>query len=264
MKKELTLLAFILGILLFGCGRDTRSDMQEFVKAYNEPNLFNQLSSRNNVITSSVATANYFDKIIKIKLVTKFTMKDLQNGMIAKVFPALISESINKERSTKYLIDHGVKFEVTLYTDQLSDFSTVIIDKKKLDELSKQALEIRNSPDNNQESGSNNQSLETAQMLRILNQNLPVTDQKTGFKTTKISVSDKNEVLYTIVVPKKLESAIAKKESADLMKDDILRGESFKNLLAGVRILHLSGIKYECRNERGELLNEIVISENHL
>jgi hypothetical protein len=115
--------------------------MQEFVNAYNQPNVFSQLSSRNNVITSSVATANYFDKIIKIKIVTKFTMQDLQNGMIAKIFPALISESINKERSSKYLINHGVKFEVTLYTDQLSDFSTVIIDKKKLDELSKQALE---------------------------------------------------------------------------------------------------------------------------
>lgn len=251
LRSAILLIAFIQ-IFLVSC-KSTSSKMNSFVLSYNAS------AKPNTVVYSSNAEALYDKKIIKIKIVTNYALEDVKDGIVDKFLPSLFIQLLASEPLSRELInEEGVNFEVTFFTLRLSEFSTIIVDKKKLAELEKDTKGKLNTEDLLSSSTSNNSKVKG--MLAALNQNLPIKDKSTGLTILKIDINAANELIYNISVPNIIADKIKGKDATEVLKDDILRSGKSKQLMAGVRELGITTIKYIYEDEKGNALNEVVLS----
>nr|WP_199157257.1 hypothetical protein [Pedobacter sp. ASV2] len=249
--SAILLIAFVQ-IFLVSC-KSTSSKMNSFVLSYNSS------VKPSSILYSSNAEAIYDKKIIKIKIVTNYALEDVKDGIVDKFLPSLFVQLLASEPLAKELInEEGVNFEVTFFTLRLSEFSTIIVDKKKLAELESDTKGKLNTEDLLSSSTSSNSKIKS--MLTALNQNLPIKDKNTGLTILKIDINAANELIYNISVPGIIANKIKGNDAKEVLKDDILRSEKSKQLMKGVRDLGITTIKYIYEDEKGNALNEVVLS----
>ncbi|WP_316803091.1 hypothetical protein [Pedobacter nototheniae] len=252
-RSAILVIAF-LQILLVSC-KSTSSKMNSFVLSYNAS------AKPNSIVYSSNAEALYDKKIIRIKIVTNYSLEDVKDGIVDKFLPTLFIQLLAGEDLAQELInEEGVNFEVSFFTLRLSEFSNIVVDKKKLAELEKDAKGKIN-VDGLLNSAGNTSNSKIKSMLSALNQNLPIKDKNTGLTILKIDINAANELIYNISVPNILADKIKGKDAAEVLKDDILRSGKTKQLLTGVKDLGINTIKYKYEDEKGNALNEVVLSE---
>ncbi|MCZ4245821.1 hypothetical protein [Pedobacter punctiformis] len=253
MKRFLyTILLIASASILFTSCKSTSSKMNAFVLSYNAS------AKPNGIVYSTNAEALYDKKIIKIRIVTNYALEDTKNGIVDKFLPTLFVQLLAGEDLARELInEEGVNFEVTFFTIRLSEFSSITIDKKKLAELEKEAKGKINADDLLNNTGNS----KIKNILSILNKNLPVKDKNTGLTILKIDINDKNELLYDISVPNSIAEKIKGKDASEVLKDDILRNGNSKQLFMNVRSLGITTLKYKYRDEKGNYLNEITLTQ---
>lgn len=100
------------------------------------------------------------------------------------------------------------------------------------------------------------------QMLEIFNNSLPIQDSISGVEITQISLGSDNDLIYTAIVPKKLQDLVKDKKSIPIIKDDMSKDKNLKKILIDMKNFDISSLKYEYRDHHGNLLQEIKMKEN--
>jgi len=249
-KSKLFTLSAIFFIILFapGCS-DSRDDMADFIKGYNEQSSFN----RSPAVVSTSAEADYKDKIIKIKVVTTYALDDPEINFIRQAMPNAMMELLSQQSISSKLINAGVKFEITYFTNGLSEIATATLDKKKMEALSKATPDLLK---NN--TGLENQKAKdpSDQIFATLNKSLPYTDPSTGSTIFKIDKNSTGDIVYHVRVTRDLAAPLKTQTGVELMKEEILRSGKLKKMLAVFRELKITAVKYAYYDQKGNKINE--------
>lgn len=226
--------------------------MAAFVKAYNEQAQYSNSPS----VRSTSAEADYKEKIIKIKVVTTYNLSDPEINFIKQAMPKMMMELLRQQPSSSSLVKEGVKFEVTYYTEGLSEISSITLDKKKIEELNKATPDVLN---NDPSFINPNAKVPSPfeQILAALNKSLPYTDPSTGATIFRIDQNRMGDLVYHVRTPNELARPLKTQVGLDLMKSEILRSGKLKKLIAGFSRFQISAVKYIYYDEKGNQINEL-------
>ncbi len=242
---------FLTTLFSAGC-KDSRDYMAAFVKAYNEQAQYSNSPS----VRSTSAEADYKEKIIKIKVITTYNLSDPEINFIKQAMPKMMMELLRQQPSSSSLVKEGVKFEVTYYTEGLSEISSITLDKKKIEELNKATPDVLN---NDPSFINPNAKVPSPfeQILAALNKSLPYTDPSTGATNFRIDQNRMGDLVYHVRTPNELARPLKTQVGLDLMKSEILRSGKLKKLIAGFSRFQISAVKYIYYDEKGNQINEL-------
>lgn len=258
LNKRSLFLLITIQIISFGC-KSTTSKMNSFVLSYNR----DIGKYTNSIITYSEAESLFTEKIIKIKFLTSFNSEDVRNGIMNTLSQSVFSQLLAKEELSRELINEGVSFQVLFLTKNAVVFSTLLVDKNELIKLDNESKkDIKENVNKNSSINLNNNS--PRQVLAMLNKNLPIVNKETGFTILNIDINQNNELVYGIKVPNNLAKRMKGKDAADIVKDDMLRGDALSKLFSSVRKFNIKIIKYQYRDEQEQFLNEVILTTNDL
>ncbi|SHG15060.1 hypothetical protein [Flavobacterium defluvii] len=257
MIKKTTQIActFVLLLFLVSC-KNTKQKMQEYVNAFNNSSELFQ----NNIISSAKANAFLAENKIEIRIYTNLEPDGSSKSVYSQMFPSLLSEILKSDAASMELIREGVKFEMFFLANNASVLAELKVDEKELNELLNKSKMV--SIDKKETSGSG-LNPELQQMLSIMNQNMPITNED-GTKILKIDISDKNELVYKIEVPKQYAELLKGEGAKVLMKESILRSSDLKTVLGSIQRYNITTIKYEYLDDKGKSVNDIILTGKDL
>lgn len=257
-KKRSLFLFITIQILAVGC-KNTATKMNSFVLSYNR----DIGRYTNSIITYSEAESLFKEKTIKIKFLTSFSSEDVKSGIMNTLSQSVFSQLLAKEELSRELINEGVTFQVLFLTKNAVVFSTLLVDKNELSKLDNESKNnIKENANKNPSNYLNSNS--PNQVLAMLNKNLPIVNKETGFTILKIDINKKNELVYEIKVPNNLAKRMKGKDAADIVKDDMLRGDTAGKLFSSVSKFNIKVIKYKYKDEQDQFLNEVILTTNDL
>ncbi|RQO78888.1 hypothetical protein DBR40_03955 [Pedobacter sp. KBW01] len=248
-----TLTALLLSLFFFAGCRDSRDGMADFIKAYNEQARYTNTAS----VSSTSAEADYKEKIIKIKVVTTYSASDPESNFIKQAMPGMMMELLRQQPSSNKLIKDGVKFEITYYTEKLSEILSATLDKKKMEELSKATPDALNNDPSFINPKAKAPSSPIEQILAALNKSLPYTDASNGATIFRIDQNRLGDLVYHVRTPKDLAGPLKTKAGVELMKSEILRSGKLKKLMSGFRKFQINAVKYVYYDQKGNQINEL-------
>jgi len=248
-----TLATFLLGALFSAGCRDSLNDMADFTKAYNEQARYANAPS----VSWTSAVADYKKKIIKIKVVTTYSISDPETDFIKQAMPNMMMELLKQQATSNKLINDGVKFEITYYTAKQSEISSATLDKKKMEEMSKATPDALNNDPGSLNPKTNTPSSPFEQILVALNKSLPYTESSTGATIFKIDQNKLGDLVYHVRTPKDLAGPLKTQNGIELMKSEILRSGKLKKLISGFDKFQISAVKYIYYDEKGNQINEL-------
>ncbi|MGO4875678.1 hypothetical protein ACEN2P_03685 [Pedobacter psychrotolerans] len=253
VKRFLKIIAFLSSAFLLATGcQDTKSRMTDFVTAYNKEAAY--VSSQ--FVRSTSAKADYRQRIIQIRVVTTYNLNDTENEFIKQVMPGMMMDLLKSQPLAKKLIEAGIKFEITYFTQSLSEISVVTIDKKKLEELDKVKSNSLNEPGFNNP-GKNEPANQLDMMLVTLNKSLPFTDKSSGMIIFKVDQNSMGDLVYHVHTPKALEAPVKTKAGIELMRSEMLRYGNLQKNMHEFSRFNISAIKYVYYDLKGKKLNEV-------
>ncbi|WP_343697422.1 hypothetical protein [Flavobacterium sp.] len=257
MIKKTTQIActFVLLLFLVSC-KNTKQKMQEYVNTFNNSSEF----FHNDIISGAKANAFLDKNKIEIKIYTNLEPNESSKSMYSQMSPAMFSEILKNDNASMELIREGVNFEMFFLANNATILGELKVDEKELNELLNKNKMV--SIDSKESSGSG-LNPQFQQMLSIMNQNMPITNED-GTKILKIDISDKNELVYHVEVPQKY-AAVLKGEAAKvLMKESILRSSDLKTILSSIQQYNITTIKYIYLDDKGKLVNDIILTGKDL
>ncbi|WP_207784957.1 hypothetical protein [Flavobacterium sp. HTF] len=257
MIKKITQISFAITIALFlvSC-KNTKQKMQDYVNSYNNSTSLMQ----DEVITHTSAKAFLQDNKIEIRIDTNLEQSKTNESIYKDMFPAFLGETMKKDPASVELINEGVTFEIYFLANNSTILAELKVDKEELNKLL--AKNTTNSLDKKQNTESDSGS-EMQQMLVLMNQNMPIVNDD-GTKVLQIDLSNKNELVYKIEVPKQYSEILKGDGAKVLMKESILRSSDFKSILASVKRYGITTIKYVYQDKKGQFINDIVLTEKDL
>jgi hypothetical protein len=255
MIKKITQISFAIAIALFlvSC-KNTKQKMQDYVNSYNNSTSMMQ----DEVITHTSAKALLQDNKIEIRIDTNLDQSASNKSIYKDMFPAFLGETMKKDPASVELINEGVTFEIYFLANNSTVLAELKVDREELKKLL--AKNNTNSLDKN--TGSDVDS-EMQQMLALMNQNMPIVNED-GTKVLKIDISDKNELVYKIEVPKQYSEVLKGEGAKVLMKENILRSSDLKNIIGSIKRYGITTIKYIYQDAKGQLVNDIILTEKDL
>jgi hypothetical protein len=227
--------------------------MADFVKAYNEQARYSNSPS----VSWTSAEADYKRKIIKIKVITTYSISDPETDFIKQAMPNMMMELLRQQTTSNKLINKGVIFEITYFTAKLSEIASATLDKKKMEELSKVAPDEHNNDPGFLNPKTSTPSSPFEQILVALNKSLPYTESSTGATIFKIDQNEIGDLVYHVRTPKDLAGPLKTQAGVALMKSEILRTGKLKKLISGFSKFQISAVKYIYYDEKGKKINEL-------
>lgn len=253
VKRFLKIMAALAVVFLFATGcQDTKSRMTDFVTAYNKDAAY--VGSQ--FVRSTSAKADYRQRTIQIRVVTSYNLNDTENDFIKQVMPSMMMELLKSQPVAKKLIEAGIKFEITYFTQSLSEISVVTIDKKKLEELDKATPSTLDEPGFSKPN-KNEPASQLDMMLVTLNKSLPFTDKSSGMIIFKVDQNSMGDLVYHVRTPKALEAPVKTKAGIELMRSEMLRYGNLQKIMNEFSRFNISAIKYIYYDQKGKKLNEI-------
>ncbi|MBB6239451.1 hypothetical protein HDC90_004104 [Pedobacter sp. AK013] len=249
-----TFLSVFLTILLAitGC-KDSRDQMAKFVKDYNDGATYRNIQS----VSRTSAEADYKNKIIKIKTVTTFSISDPENNFIKQIMPNMMMETLKNQPLSRQMLDKGVKFEIIYYTDNLSEISSIIVDKKKMDELNSATADVLNNQPSIINPKPHAPTSELGAMLAALNKSLPYTDPSSGMTIFRVDQNRIGDLVYHVRAPKDLVNPLKTEAGISLVKSEILRSGKLSKMLNSFVRFNITAVKYIYYDQKGNQLNEL-------
>ena len=256
MIKKITQISFAITIALFlvSC-KNTKQKMQDYVNSYNNSTSLMQ----DEVITHTSAKALLQDNKIEIRIDTNLDQSASNKSIYKDMFPAFLGETMRKDPASVELINEGVTFEIYFLANNSTVLAELIVDREELKKImAKSSANSLNKENTDSDSGS-----EMQQMLALMNQNMPIVNED-GTKVLKIDISDKNELVYKIEVPKQYSEILKGDGAKVLMKENILRSSDLKNIIGSIKRYGITTIKYIYQDAKGQLVNDIILTEKDL
>ncbi|CAC9976700.1 MULTISPECIES: hypothetical protein [Flavobacterium] len=257
MIKKITQISCTIAIALFlvSC-KNTKQKIQEYVNTFNNSSaLFH-----NDIISSASAKAFLNENKVEIRIDTNLEQNESSKSIYNQMFPALLGEMLKSDRASMELIREGVTFEMFFLANNSTILAELKVDEKELNKI----LSKNNTPAvDRKELSSSGMNPEMQQMLAIMNQNMPIVNED-GTKIIKIEISDKNELVYKIEVPKKYSELLKGEGAKVLMKESILRSSDLKTILGSIQRYNITTIKYLYQDAKGNLVNDIILTEKDL
>ncbi len=251
---KLTFLSVFLTILLANTGcKDSRDQMAKFVKDYNDGASYRNIQS----VSRTSAEADYKNKIIKIKTVTTFSISDPENNFIKQIMPNMMMETLKNQPLSRQMLDEGVKFEIIYYTDNLSEISSIIVDKKKMDELNSATADVLNNQPSIINPKPHAPTSELGAMLAALNKSLPYTDPSSGMTIFRVDQNRIGDLVYHVRAPKDLVNPLKTEAGISLVKSEILRSGKLSKMLNSFVRFNITAVKYIYYDQKGNQLNEL-------
>lgn len=249
-----TFLLIFLTILLASNGcKDSRDQMAKFVKDYNDGASYRNIPS----VSRTSAEADYKNKIIKIKTVTTFAISDPENNFIKQIMPNMMMESLKNQPSSRQMLDEGVKFEIIYYTDNLSEISSMVLDKKKIEELNSSTANVLNNQPSVINPKPHAPTSELGGMLAALNKSLPYTDPSSGMTIFRVDQNRMGDLVYHVRAPKALVNPLKTEAGISLVKSEILRSGKLSKMLSAFERFNITAVKYIYYDQKGNQLNEL-------
>ena len=247
--------AFAVALLLVSC-KNTKQKIQEYVNTFNNSSaLFH-----NDIISSASAKAFLNENKVEIRIDTNLEQNESSKSIYNQMFPALLSEMLKSDAASMELIKEGVTFEMFFLANNSTILAELKVDEKELNRiLSKNAT----TSIDRKELSSSGMNPEMQQMLAIMNQNMPIVNED-GTKILKIEISDKNELVYKIEVPKQYTELLKGEGAKALMKESILRSSDLKTILGSIQRYNITTIKYAYQDAKGNLVNDIILTGKDL
>ncbi|WP_281297217.1 hypothetical protein [Flavobacterium limnophilum] len=254
-KSVVILLVIAFQFLLIGC-KSTPQKVQEFVNSYNSSSsLF-----RNEIITYTKAEAFFEENKIEITYLTNLDSNGKNNGIYAKTFEKIFLEMLQKEASSRELLEEGVSFKMFFLANDYVVISDLVVDKNTINEQSKQKT-----VNSEKEFVSSNSNIDSSvkSMLELLNENMPIKNDD-GSKLVRVDLTENNELVYKVEVPKEFGEILKAEGANDLLKESILRANNFKRISNIVRRYNITSIKYDYIDAKGKVLESVVLNQKDL
>ncbi|WP_184469452.1 hypothetical protein [Pedobacter sp. AK013] len=239
-------------LAITGC-KDSRDQMAKFVKDYNDGATYRNIQS----VSRTSAEADYKNKIIKIKTVTTFSISDPENNFIKQIMPNMMMETLKNQPLSRQMLDKGVKFEIIYYTDNLSEISSIIVDKKKMDELNSATADVLNNQPSIINPKPHAPTSELGAMLAALNKSLPYTDPSSGMTIFRVDQNRIGDLVYHVRAPKDLVNPLKTEAGISLVKSEILRSGKLSKMLNSFVRFNITAVKYIYYDQKGNQLNEL-------
>lgn len=257
MIKKITQITCTIAIALFlvSC-KNTKQKIQEYVNTFNNSSALFQ----NDVISSASAKAFLAENKVEIRIDTNLEADESSKSIYSQMFPSILSEMLKSDAASMELIREGVTFEMFFLANNSTILAELKVDEKELNKI----LSKNNAASiDRKELSSSGLNPEMEQMLAIMNQNMPITNED-GTKILKIEISDKNELVYKIEVPKQYSELLKGEGAKVLMKESILRSTDLKTILGSIQRYNITTIKYVYQDAKGKLVNDIVLTGKDL
>ncbi|MCD9575774.1 hypothetical protein [Flavobacterium soyae] len=257
MIKKITQITCTIAIALFlvSC-KNTKQKIQEYVNTFNNSSALFQ----NDVISSASAKAFLAENKVEIRIDTNLEADESSKSIYSQMFPSILSEMLKSDAASMELIKEGVTFEMFFLANNSTILAELKVDEKELNKI----LSKNNAASiDRKELSSSGLNPEMEQMLAIMNQNMPITNED-GTKILKIEISDKNELVYKIEVPKQYSELLKGEGAKVLMKESILRSTDLKTILGSIQRYNITTIKYVYQDAKGKLVNDIVLTGKDL
>lgn len=257
MIKKITQISCMIAIALFlvSC-KNTKQKIQEYVNTFNNSSELLQ----NDVISRASAKAFLNENKIELRFDTNLEPNESSKSIYNQMFPTLLGEILKNDAASVELIREGVTFEMFFIANNSTILSELKVDQKELDNILKKSKMV---DIDRKELSSSGINPELQQMLSIMNQNMPITNED-GTKILKIEISDKNELVYKIEVPKQYSELLKGEGAKVLMKENILRSSDLKTILGSIQRYNITTIKYIYSDAKGNLVNDIILTEKDL
>lgn len=255
-KKSIVIVLMVAFQLLLSSCKSTPQKVQEFVNSYNNSStLF-----RDGVVTYTKAEAFFEENKIEITFLTNLDSNGKNNQIYGTTFEKIFLEMLQKDDSSRELLDEGVSFKMFFLANDYVVISDLVVDKKTINELSKQK------PVNSEKefvSSNSNIDPSVRRMLEVLNESMPIKNED-GSKLVKVDLTEKDELVYKVEVPKEFGEILKAEGANDLLKESILRANNFKTISNLVRRYNISSIRYDYINAKGKVLESVVLNQKDI
>lgn len=258
MIKKITQITCALAFIFLAAScQNTQQKMQGYVNTYNNSAaLFSD-----NIITSTKAKAFLEKKEIEIRIDTNIDQNETNKALYSQLFPGILAQMLTKESASKELIEEGVVFDVYFLANDYTELAQLKVDQKELAKLLKGSSDLTDKE--KAQASNNNVSSQMQEMLILMNRNMPIKNTD-GSKILKIEISEKDELVYKIELPKEFAASLKGEASKTLIKEELLRTANLKNIFGSVQKFGVTKIVYNYIDESGKLVNNIVIDEKDL
>ncbi len=238
-------LLLVLALAPVSCSKKDVKEhrMENFVRTMNGPHELIENESVQFVNAQKTGTDN-----ITLNFKTRLPEEQLQSDLLRSSVFDLAAKIISRNKKNMLLVKRGVRFNVRLMNE-----------KGKLigaDVLSRNGFSSGNTAPSHEE-----KHAQVNQMLEVFSGKLPVTDSVSGVRITRIELGSNNNIVYTNEVPDKIRDAIARPESKELIRKNMLADPKLKDMLKNFRNLDIFSLKYQYRDRKGKLLQEVEVRE---
>ncbi|RZJ72866.1 hypothetical protein [Flavobacterium sp.] len=217
--------------------------MQDFVTNVNKSS-----STMSNAVFRSISAEVKPGKTITFVSELEATNEEADVATFSKLGPPIIAEMVNQLPGGKDLMDEGVKFHVIFKTRDGVTISDETLDKAAIAKLTN-VESSKNFGDNSGKPsvGSKaNIASGLKNMLQVLNRNLPiVVDKETDMKITRIDVNEKNELVYSVEIPKDLTANFDNPAIKEILKQELLKDGNIRRIFPGIAQHGIETITYE-------------------
>lgn len=243
-----------LTLSMTACKKSTQEKIEDFIKTYNNVAAFLSDPIIIRTFAKPIASGKENHGHISVIFVSNLEKNDPKLEFYNAMLPGLFASLVKNNKTTYDLIKENVRFEILLCSEDQEVLKKIVIDKDHTDLLaSKEPAETNNKLSNFQ------------QILKDMNQSLPVVvNQEMGLTMTKIDISNTDELIYHLEVADTTAHLFRNANAAAMLKDEILRGQDIKGILSRIKIFGLKNVKYVYADQKGKLIDEIVITDKDL
>ncbi len=243
LNSKINVVALVLAGLMMSCEKSKEDKLDDFVTHFNTSTQGVQNSTLKLVKSEKVGS----DKVT-LHFSTPFNIETAEVSVIKASLVQLIGKMLWSNNDYKKLLNDGASFIVIVKGNDGKEILKEVVNKSGMTSNT-----IINTP--------NGKHRELNQMLEVFNAGLPVTDSLSGVKITQISLGDEKDVIYTAVVPQKIEEAVKNPKAKEVIKKDMSKDQQLKKVYLDLKKFDVDLLKYQYRDSNGKLLQEVQMRE---
>lgn len=235
--KILKLALFLFPLLLFAC-KNVVDKRPEFVKRYNK-----QVSKDINPTLLKSQAELMDNNRVKIDVYYKSAGDTLAQDMLKNSVPLWVKSVLLKDSDFQFMIDHKVKFNVNLFTENAIPIDTIIIDKQYVNHLL-----------------ANKENIDTTESklrktLYLLNKSLPIKAKDKLSVLTSASLSPTGVLEFQYEVTDDMVSFFKVMDNNEITKTEMIDRNAVRDLILSDKKREINKIRAVFNNKNGKQIN---------
>ena len=243
LKFSNYIIILFLSVVLISCEKTKEEKLDDFVTHFNTSSQKVQNKTLKLMKSEKVSS----DKVI-LHFSTPLSSETAEVSVIKASLIQLIGKMLWSNPNYKKLLNDGASFIVIVKGNDGKEILKEIVNKSGM-------------TSNTIEEGVNAKHRELNRMLEVFNAGLPVVDSVSGVKITQIALGKDKDVIYTAVVPHKIEDAVKNPKAQSIIKSDMAKDQQLKKVYLDLKKFDVDVLKYQYRNDEGKLLQEVQMKE---